>query len=95
MTLTHNLSLMLESQLEVDYGITDQKALNKRDAQRIIDKETAASNNRPYNTLADLIVRTTQRSEQFIRWLRMAVIVNTSWSDALERIRPLMLGYLK
>jgi hypothetical protein len=94
MVLAHNLSVMLEKQLEIENGITDEKVRKKQIVQQVADKAKASAANRTYNILVEMVPRATQRSLQFIRWLQLNLILNTSWCKAVKELRPLMLGYL-
>ena len=93
-TIAYNLMLILENNLETQEGITDEKARKKR-AQRLAEDIQKAQNaGRKPNPLVWSIDRSTQRSMQFIRWLKMNIMLNTLWKEALATVRPLMTHYL-
>ena len=93
-TLAHNLLLMLEKKLEVEEGITDEKVRRKQAKRLAMDIQKARRAGRIPNCLVENVTRATQRSLQFIRWLRTGLTLNTSWEKAVEQVRPLMLHYL-
>ena len=92
--LTQNLLLLFEHNLERDEGITDEKVIRKRQAKLKDDIATATTAGRKMSTLLTVPKRATQRSLQFIRWLRAELEHPTSWRQALDVLRPLMLEYL-
>ena len=93
-TLAHNLTLMLEREIERREGIRDEK-IEKRKAARI-SKSTAAAakRNRTYNPLVASVRRASKRSVQFIGWLQSCLEHRTCWRAAMEQLRPLMEVYL-
>jgi hypothetical protein len=94
-TLVHNLMLMLELQLENEEQITDQTSLKKRKARLEQDLQKALEANRTHNPLVINCQRVTQRSFQFIRWLRGCLEDSTSWREAVGILRPLMTQVLE
>ncbi len=93
-TLNHNLLVMLENNLETEEGITDEKVRKKRAKRLAIDSQKAQLAGRKPNSLVKGITRATQRSLQFIRWLRTGLTLNPSWEQAVEQLLPLMRQYL-
>ena len=93
-TLAHNLLLMLEKKLEVEEDISDEKVRRKQAKRLAMDIQKAQRAGRTPNCLVENVTRATQRSLQFIRWLRTGLTLNTSWEKAVEQVRPLMLHYL-
>jgi hypothetical protein len=94
MVITHNLIEMLEHVLETEEGITDKKVQDKQGKRwaKIINTVQAAG--LEINPMLLNIQKATQRSLQFIRWLRTELTMNSSWEYAVEELRPLMLKYL-
>jgi hypothetical protein len=92
--MSHNLMLMLEKKLEVEEGITDEKVRRKQAQRLAADSLKARQAKRVPNSLVENLHRATQRSLQFIRWLRTGLAQNTSWDQAVDEVRPLMLNYL-
>ena len=93
-TLAHNLLLMLENTLKAEEGIVDLKVQAKQTKRLAEDIEKTVQAGRSPNILVQNLSRATQRSLQFIRWLRTGLILNTSWEQAVVQLRPLMLRYL-
>lgn len=92
--LAHNLLVLLERTLESEEGITDVKAQEKRRKRIEEMKATIRQRNTAPNPMVLKCTRITQRSLQFIRWVRNALDSASSWPDAVETLRPLMAGYL-
>ena len=85
---------MLENTLDIEEGIVDEKVQVKQAKRLAADVERALQAGRSPNVLVQQLTRATQRSFQFIRWLRTGLILNTSWEQAVVQLRPLMLKYL-
>ncbi|MBT5169887.1 MAG: hypothetical protein HOL92_15620 [Opitutales bacterium] len=75
--LAHNLCVLLESKLDSDEGIVDGKALAKQEKRKREDSRQANQAGRMMNALVQACRLLTQRSCQFIRWLRLAIDYNT------------------
>ena len=93
-TLAHNLMLMLEYQLEEEEQIIDQTSQKKRQDRLKQDIQKALDAGRTHSPLVIDYQRASQRSFQFIRWLRCCLEIPTSWSEAVDLLRPLMLKFL-
>jgi Transposase DDE domain len=93
--IAHNLMLLLEQALEEEEGITDEKLIQRIIARKQEQAKKAQKADRVMNQLVFLWHRPSQRSFQFIRWLRNEVGTQASWSDSVVRLRPLMKGYLR
>ncbi len=94
MALTHNLTLLLERRIESEEGISDTKIEKKRKRRIEADRQTTQKAGRKENPLVTQLYKAVQRSFQFLRWLRGALLVKTSWRHAIEALRPLMRAYL-
>jgi hypothetical protein len=93
-TLAHNLTLMMEREIEHREGIRDEKT-EQRKATRIKNATAAATaHNRLFNPLIASVRRVTKRSVQFIGWLQSCLEHRTRWREAMEKLRPLMEAYL-
>ncbi len=93
-TVTHNLFMMFEKKLKLEEGITDEKVRKKQIQRLSLDAEKARLAGRVPNMLVAKVTRATQRSLQFLRWLRVELLLKSSWRQAVIRLRPLMLRYL-
>lgn len=92
--LAHNLMMLLELSLADEEGIADEKNEAKRLGRL---KDTIAKireQGLKPNPLVANLTRTTQRSLQFIRWLRCHILGNTPYPKALELLRPCMKAYI-
>jgi len=94
MVITHNLIEMLEHILETEEGITDEKVQRKRTKRQIETIKIVHAAGLKINPMVHKVKKATQRSLQFIRWLRTELTRNSSWQYAVEKLRPLMLEYL-
>ena len=68
--MAHNLMLLLERTLEREEGIVDEKSSRKRAKRMRIIEEKLKEKRDLLNPLVPGLFRVTQRSLQFIRWLR-------------------------
>ena len=93
--MAHNLMLLLERQLEADENLRDEKNEAKRQKRVEELKRKILENGRKPNPLVINCIRSTQRSLQFIRWLRDALAFPTSWRAEITALRPLMIRYLQ
>ena len=94
MTLTHNLTLLLERKIESEEGISDTKIEKKRQKRIKEDRQKIQEAGRKENPLVTQSYKAVQRSFQFLRWLRDSILIDTSWRPAIEALRPLMRAYL-
>lgn len=86
-TLTHNLLLLYEQELERRHGVSNQ-AEDRRRRQRAEQSEQAgAKNQTPLSTLVLQVRRATQRSVKFIRWLRQSLRDNAAETTAVLRLK--------
>jgi len=88
--LSHNLKRLIEVKLEKEEGITDQISRQKRAKRIQQDIEKAHAAGRKPNPIVTGLLRCTQRSVQFIRWLTSAISRFSLWRDAVDELRPLM-----
>ena len=94
MALTHNLTLLLERKIESEEGISDTKIEKKRKRRIEEDRQTIQKSGRKENPLVTQPYKAVQRSFQFLRWLRNSLLVEISWRQTIEALRPLMVAYL-
>lgn len=92
--LAHNLLVLLERKLAREEGITDKKAEEKRRKRLDETIKSLRKEGRQPNPLVVRCTRITQRSLQFIRWVRNALDTSSPWSRSIEVLRPLMASYL-
>lgn len=92
--LAHNLMLMLERQIDESEGVRDEKVEAKRAARLVLANRAAEAAGRRPNPLVTGCVRATERSLQFIRWLRYCLGNPRHWSLEIEVLRPYMKAYI-
>ena len=88
--LAHNLMRRLEIKLEHEEGIVDNISAKKQKKRIADDILRATKAGRTHNPLVTKWHRATQRCFQFIRWLVGCLDNSTSWSVAVDELRPLM-----
>ena len=91
--LAHNLMLMLERSLGEE-GISDEKVLKRREKREAALLIEIKKNGGVPNRMAIKGNGITQRSLQFIRWLRHCIRYATPWKAGKEALRPFMLAYM-
>ncbi len=92
--MAHNLCIIFERLIEKEEGIVDRKSAQKREARREEEKQKARSYGNPFNAMVESCRRITQRSFQFIRWLRSSLRSAALWRPAIDYLRPLMVKYI-
>lgn len=92
--LAHNLMILFERCLHAQEGICEQKLHDKRKARADHAEALMRRTGHTPNPLVQQCTRVTQRSLQFIRWLRHCLHGDTSYSESLLILRPLMTHYL-
>ena len=92
--LAHNLMVLFERCLEADEGIRDTKVERKREQRANLVAALARERGEILNPMVQQCRRSTQRSLQFIRWLRHCLWNPTSWHEEVTILRPLMESYL-
>ncbi|HHC72156.1 MAG TPA: hypothetical protein ENK54_04600 [Thiotrichales bacterium] len=93
--MAHNLLLLLERKLDREEQIQDEKLLAKQRRRLQELERTIRNSGRTPNPLVQNCTRITQRSLQFIRWVRNALRATTPWYAALAQLKPLMTAYLQ
>lgn len=92
--MAHNLLVLLERKLEREEDLRDEKLYEKRRKRlRRLEREIQDCG-RKANPMVLNCNRVTQRSLQFIRWLRDALAFPTPWREGVELLRPLMAKYI-
>lgn len=92
--IAYNLMNLLETQLDLQEGIRDEKVQRRKAARAKQSRKKIAENKAEPNALVAQHRRATQRSLQFIRWLRCCLETPTSWRRELELLRPYMHNYI-
>ncbi len=92
--LAHNLMVWLERDLESQEEIVDDKSIDKKRKRLSEAEELVRQRGLTPNPLVQNCLRITERSLQFIRWLRHTLRSQTSWTEAVAQLRPFMAKYL-
>ncbi len=87
--LTHNLLLLFEEEISQEEGLTDEVE-KKRQAGRQKPAPGASSvMTRSRNFINSAVTRATQRTQRFIRWVRVRLYKRVPWSESLARLREI------
>lgn len=92
--LAHNLLVLFERCIGHKEGIWDEKVKQKMRKRIYSLDQQAHARGASLNPMVQGCSRITQRSLQFIRWLRHCLDSSTSWSNGINMLRPLMRAYL-
>ena len=92
--LAHNLLLLLSVQLEAE-GIRDEKVEQKYAAALKVRETAARLAGRRVSPWVGALRQATRWSSQLTRWLQDALTHDWDWSVGLEKLRPLMAGYMR
>lgn len=92
--LAHNLMLILERLIGASEDIRDEKIEVKRAARQALAERVIAEAGRRPNPLVTGCARATERSLQFIRWLRYCLGKPRHWNLEIEALRPYMKAYI-
>jgi len=85
--ITHNLLLLIEKHIEKTEGFRDE-AEAKKQAGRI--KAAPGTIVRAVgNFINSALARATQRTQRFIRWVRVRLYLDVPWSESVARLREL------
>jgi hypothetical protein len=86
-TLTHNLLLLYEQNLEKRHGIRNEAEDRRRGQRTQIAANACAQAGKPLSTLLSQARRTTQRSVKFIRWVRQSIRDRAAEAVAVLRLQ--------
>lgn len=92
--ITMNLLRIMQVRLLREEGISDSKSEEKRIRRSKEADQKAVEAGRTPNCLVSNLTRVTQRSLQFLRWLKDCRTNRTLWREGIELLRPLMRQYL-
>jgi hypothetical protein len=92
--ITYNLMTLLELELEEQEDIRDDKIQRRRQKHGAEVAALIEENKTKPNALVAGHHRATQRSLQFIRWLRHCIETSTSWTEGVVLLRPYMANYI-
>jgi hypothetical protein len=86
-TLTHNLLLLYEQDLEQRHGIRNDAEDKRREQRTQTATKACAKAGKPLSTLVSQARRTTQRSVKFIRWVRQSIRDHAAEAVAVLRLQ--------
>ncbi len=86
-TLTHNLLLLYEQELERRHGVSNQAEDRRRSQRAERAGQECAQKETPMSALVLQARRATQRSVKFIRWLRQSLRDHAAETTAILRLK--------
>jgi hypothetical protein len=86
-TLTHNLLLLYEQDLEKRHGIRNEAEDRRREQRTQTATKACAKAGKPLSTLVSQARWTTQRSVKFIRWVRQSIRDRAAEAVAVLRLQ--------
>ena len=87
MCLATNLATLFEHQIEQEHGVSNAPEAKRRAQRREKEKTEAEKKGKELPILHQTLVRATQTSVKFIRWLLCHLWKPTSWEASLKRLR--------
>ncbi len=85
--LSHNLLLLFEKHLEKTEGLRDEVEAKKQAGR--IKAAPGAIVRAVRNFINSALTRATQRTQRFIRWVRVRLYLDAPWSESMARLREL------
>jgi hypothetical protein len=85
--LTHNLLLLFEKHIEINEGFRDEVEQRKQAGRTKACPGTIVQAVR--NFINSALTRATQRTQRFIRWVRVRLYLEVPWSESVARLREL------
>jgi IS4 transposase len=85
--LAHNLLLLFEKHIEQTEGLRDEVEVKKQAGR--IKPLTGTIVPVLRNFINSALTRATQRTQRFIRWVRVRLYLDAPWSESLARLREL------
>lgn len=85
--LTHNLLLLFEKHIEINEGFRDEIEQRKQAGRTKASPGTIVQAVR--NFINSALTRATQRTQRFIRWVRVRLYLDVPWSESVARLREL------
>jgi hypothetical protein len=84
--LAHNLLLLLEKHIEQTSGLRDEVEVKKQMGRTKVEPGLVEI---ARNFINSALTRATQRTQRFIRWVRVRLYLDAPWSESLARLRQL------
>ena len=87
--LAHNLLLLFEEYLIHEEGLRDEVEENKQRGRTKPKSGEPRVMGLVRNFINSALVRATQRTQKFVRWVRVRIYQQARWDDSLVRLREL------
>jgi hypothetical protein len=87
--LTHNLLLLFEKHIGRSEGLCDEEESEKEEGRT---KGPVGIIRTLGNFINTAVQRATQRTQRFIRWVRVWIYRQAPWSDSIDRLRQVWTG---
>lgn len=89
--LAHNLLLLFEQRMVCEEGISDEVELERQLGRTTVKTDDSTPVKAVRNFINSAITRATQRTQRFIRWVRVRLYQQALWSESIARLRELWL----
>ena len=86
-SLSHNLLLLFEKHMELTEGLCDEAEVKKQAGR--IKVQPAVIVQVAKNFINSALTRATQRTQRFIRWVRVRLYQDVPWSESVARLREI------
>ncbi|MBC8128554.1 MAG: transposase [Gloeobacteraceae cyanobacterium ES-bin-144] len=93
--LAHNLPLLFEQYLSQTEGVRDEIEENKQQGRAkggLVVSMAQGVIRVVRNFINTALTRATQRTQRFIRWVRVGIYKQAPWSDSIVRLREVWAG---
>jgi hypothetical protein len=87
--LAYNLTLMINKKIEKEENLEYKYDIERKTKELISKQSELDAKGEMYPTTWELCLRVTQLSQKFYRWLRVFIRKNTSWCEAIAKLRAL------
>jgi hypothetical protein len=87
--LTYNLSLMMNKKIELEENLKYEYDIDRKAKELKTKQAELEAKGELYPSSWELCLRVTQLPQKFYRWLRVFIRKNTSWCEAIAKLRVL------
>jgi hypothetical protein len=84
--LAHNLLLLLEEKIIQEQGLLDECERKKDLGRKREGSPESLRLKKTGNMVNTAIIRATQRTQRFIRWVRNRIYIKAPWEDSVDRL---------
>jgi hypothetical protein len=89
--IAHNLLVLFEQRIVDEEVLCDEVEQNRKIGRTRENPDDIAPVNDERNFINSAVTRATQRTQRFIRWIRVRIYQQAPWSESIVRLRELWL----